>query len=777
MHRFTVYLLILLITYSVQAMPPAPGVLDDMKNNNNFETFILNLNGAHNRGMNQPFDFNINQLRRDDNDETDIHVVCILVDFADNEANQDQFSVESFQEMLFSVDEYETGSMRDWYLENSIGEVNIIGNVYGWYRLPHDYAYYVNGQNGWGQFPRNAQGIARDALLAADEDVDFSDYDNSGNGIVEGLFIVHAGPGAESTGSEDDIWSHAWSVPETTLDDVRFERYAMEPENGKIGVFGHELGHSLFGLPDLYDLTNESRGVGNWSMMSTGCWGGDGRTPVHFDAWCKMDAGFITPQEIVENQANIIQEPIETGGEVYITWQEGIINNQYFLLENRQSIGFDCSIPGSGLLIWHIDETQENNNNPWWPGGNNDGHYHVALEQADGSYDLERDNNYGDGNDPWPGIGWHSIFDKNTEPDSRDYSGTSTNITIFNIETSGEKNIRYNISLSDNFLPDELSLFILERIPDNHRYPNPDAENDTTDELTLMRELLTESHIEPLTIGTSLPDNLNEYTAVMYLESWREGDQLPDGLSNDEQLQLTDFLDNGGKLILIGPDITTNLQGDNNPLWSYLHAEYSGEGAPSDEGSIRLMRMADETRFAGMSFPFVQGGVCDHYVDLVSAGEGALPLFNDQRGDPHGLIYTDDNGYRVILQSFLFGGLVDWGGRKADLLKTYFEQLMFYLSAPIDDFTPAAIPDSYILLEAYPNPFNGSTRITYNGLSNGTSLIVFDIAGRRIGRLNVNARSGSTDWHPLDSGLPSGSYWVAPEEANGVSAIRIVYLK
>ncbi|NQU06686.1 MAG: M6 family metalloprotease domain-containing protein, partial [Calditrichaeota bacterium] len=336
-------------------MPPAPGVIEAMNDQGNFQSFLLRFEDASRRGMNQPFDFDLNQLKRDDNDEIEIHVICILVDFDDNEADQDQFSAEEFQEMLFSVEEYETGSMRDWYLENSLGEVNIVGNVHGWYRMPQDYAYYVDGQNGFGGFPRNARGMVRDALVAADGDVDFSDYDNGGNGVVEGLFVVHAGPSAESTGSDDDIWSHAWNAPEIRLDNVRFASYAMEPENGKIGVFGHELGHSLFGLPDLYDLSQESRGVGRWSMMSTGCWGGGGRTPVHFDAWCKMVTGFIIPLEIVENQANIIQEPIETGGEVYMTWREGEIRNQYFILENRQQIGFDRSLPGSGLLIWHID--------------------------------------------------------------------------------------------------------------------------------------------------------------------------------------------------------------------------------------------------------------------------------------------------------------------------------------------------------------------------------------------------------------------------------------
>jgi immune inhibitor A len=108
-------------------------------------------------------------------------------------------------------------------------------------------------------------GLVAELLQRADEDVDYSQYDNDDNGVVEALFVVHAGLGAEVTGSVNDIWSHSAGVPEgLELDGMRFAYYAMEPEDGLVGVFGHELGHSFFGLPDLYDVTYQSAGVGVW---------------------------------------------------------------------------------------------------------------------------------------------------------------------------------------------------------------------------------------------------------------------------------------------------------------------------------------------------------------------------------------------------------------------------------------------------------------------------------------------------------------------------------
>jgi immune inhibitor A len=68
------------------------------------------------------------------------------------------------------------------------------------------------------------------------------------------------------------------------------------PEDTKLGVCAHEIGHLVFGWPDLCDVSGKSRGIGAWCLMSRGSWGAvgngaSGTTPCHPSAWCKLDQG------------------------------------------------------------------------------------------------------------------------------------------------------------------------------------------------------------------------------------------------------------------------------------------------------------------------------------------------------------------------------------------------------------------------------------------------------------------------------------------------------
>ncbi|MCB0314828.1 MAG: hypothetical protein KDH84_16485, partial [Calditrichaeota bacterium] len=111
---------------------------------------------------------------------------------------------------------------------------------------------------------------------------------------------------------------------------------------------------------------------------------------------------------------------------------------QYFLVENRQPVGYDAALPGFGLCIYHVDEdigTQ--NDDEWYPGHTSFGHYLVALEQADGMWNLEQNINRGDNGDPWPGSTARTVFDKNTIPDSRNYAFLNTDVAVRNIGPSG----------------------------------------------------------------------------------------------------------------------------------------------------------------------------------------------------------------------------------------------------------------------------------------------------------------------------------------------------
>jgi hypothetical protein len=84
-------------------------------------------------------------------------------------------------------------------------------------------------------------------------------------------------------------------------------------------------------------------------------------------------------------------------------------------------------------MIYHVDETMPNNNSQWYPGYTNYGHYLVALEQSDSLWELERDVNYGNHGDPYPGSGNRRAFSDTTVPDSKDYVFTSTYVAVENI--------------------------------------------------------------------------------------------------------------------------------------------------------------------------------------------------------------------------------------------------------------------------------------------------------------------------------------------------------
>ena len=375
-----------------------------------------------------------------------IRAIVILVDFSDQPytAGVIAGTPPMFDSLLFSEGRLNpTGSMTEFYIENSYGTFYLQGDVYGWYRMPQTYAYYVDGQTGFGNYPQNAQGLARDAVLAADADVNFALYDTYGpggvpDGEVDGLFIIHSGPGYEETGNVNDIHSHQWNLRSAlNLDGVTISAYSMEPEERinthslvDMGVFCHEYGHVL-GLPDLYDtdyIPETSDGLGKWSLMAGGSWNNSGRTPAQMDAWCKSYVGFLEPINVTSNMVDVEFPQVEDNPTVYRVWANGAVGSQYFLVENRQLAGFDIALPGEGLLIYHVDDTRWSNIDV--------NHYQVALEQADGKFDLEFSTSDGDAGDPWPGAVNKRSFDDLTTPNSRDYLHATTQVSVWNISNS-----------------------------------------------------------------------------------------------------------------------------------------------------------------------------------------------------------------------------------------------------------------------------------------------------------------------------------------------------
>ena len=328
-------------------------------------------------------------------------------------------------------------SVRSYYQEVSRGALTLNATVIStWFTSAHPMSYYgTDSSTGVDDANGPIYRLVVEAVHLADPSVNFAPFDTNGDGVVDHLMVVHAGAGQESNpGQKDLIWSHRWDVldadPTTpgsqslTADGVQIYGYTMESEDFVVGTVAHEFGHDL-GLPDLYDTDGSSHGAGIWDIMSEGSWNGNpaGSSPAHMSAWSLMRLGWVTPTDVTTSLVGTSIDAVETSGRVFRLNNPGN-SLEYFLIENRQPLGFDAALPGGGLLIWHVDDSQTSNDQ--------DTHRLLDLLEADegstGDHPV-------DASDPWhdTASGWGP----ETVPDSRAYDGSATGWRVRDISASG----------------------------------------------------------------------------------------------------------------------------------------------------------------------------------------------------------------------------------------------------------------------------------------------------------------------------------------------------
>ena len=288
-------------------------------------------------------------------------MLLILVEFPDFRFQKTKKDFELLMNQINYTDNGRYGSVRDFYKENSFGQLDLIHDVVGVYRLQYERAYY-GGNDGYSN-DHDPRQMALEAVTMANADVNFADYDNDGDGIVDGVHIIYAGPGEEAGGGGDCIWAHSWTVS-TTVDGLRTFRYSCSPEirgsGGSqmthIGVICHEIGHVL-GAMDFYDTNygtgGQYQGTGNWDLMASGNWNGDGACPTHFNPYTKIyDYGWATPADGNRAGSFTLSAKSEAGFMRIDTNTDG----EFFLLEYRAKSGFDQCLPYHGLMVYRASD-------------------------------------------------------------------------------------------------------------------------------------------------------------------------------------------------------------------------------------------------------------------------------------------------------------------------------------------------------------------------------------------------------------------------------------
>lgn len=269
-----------------------------------------------------------------------------------------------------------TGSAIEYFDDQFDGKLKFSFDVSSIVTLPFNRIYYGgNSSDGTDKAPAE---MVRDACRIADEEIDFSLYDDDGDGAVDNVFVFFAGSDEAEGAPEECLWSHAWYVYSGAgitleLDNVMIDRYACTSEisrrytqDGKfeeflsgIGTFCHEYSHT-FGLPDFYDTDYEKKGgwaAGLWgctSLMDSGNGNNNGNTPPNFNAIERELLG-IAEAQVIEADGQYSLSPVNESNGFYRL--ETDTEDEYFLFECRSEKGWDAFIGGSGMLAYHIDKT------------------------------------------------------------------------------------------------------------------------------------------------------------------------------------------------------------------------------------------------------------------------------------------------------------------------------------------------------------------------------------------------------------------------------------
>ncbi|WP_195281880.1 M6 family metalloprotease domain-containing protein [Parabacteroides johnsonii] len=254
------------------------------------------------------------------------------------------------------------GSVKDFFRENSYGKLDLDCDILGPFTTLHDMKYY--GGNDRRDQDQRPEEIFLEALEKIVEIVKLSDYDSDGDGVINNIHLIFSGYGEEAGAEADAVWSHEAIFAEPIeMDGVKIKGYSCAPElrgnngNGisRIGVHCHEMGHS-FGALDFYDTDYDKNGAfsgtGKWDLMASGSWNNEGVTPAHFNPYVKMQFGWVECETLNKEQDKVVLPPAVGNSKIYRI--NTSVEGDFFLLENRQQLGFDKSIPGNGLMVYHI---------------------------------------------------------------------------------------------------------------------------------------------------------------------------------------------------------------------------------------------------------------------------------------------------------------------------------------------------------------------------------------------------------------------------------------
>ena len=267
--------------------------------------------------------------------------------------------------------------------EMSHGSVCVKGEITEkWYTLPNPIAnYWVPWQNQQAN-RANLRNLVSDSINAADQDVDVSKYDfvilALGASFREwGNNGLAAFPGMLGWHSEESLITQSGRKVNRGI--------VVYASTVHLGHVFHDVAHVLGGVkagkrvvPCLYDQDLQGKSkvrtgpgvsmafreaqihMGGWDPMScNNCKQRPG--PPGISSWTRLRLGWLDPSKVrVINpgeKAQVTLGPLGDATSQTLAIKIPMTETTYYLVENRQHIGYDKNLPEPGVLIMYADDT------------------------------------------------------------------------------------------------------------------------------------------------------------------------------------------------------------------------------------------------------------------------------------------------------------------------------------------------------------------------------------------------------------------------------------
>ena len=270
-----------------------------------------------------------------------------------------------------------TQGLSNYVREMSYGKVSLgVDLTDKWYKLPESVSRYKISSRNLEVDKSRIEKLILDALNAADKDVDFSGYSFAvilmgAKASEYGMIGLCGYPGMLGWSSGDALKTKSGQTVRGGVAIFSFQAH--------LGTFFHDVAHILGGVegnkrmvPCLYDHDLQAKpgpvretfvdatiNMGFWDPMSCHFYKPD-VPPPGISSWTKMRLGWMDESKVKVvkpgEKAEFVLGPLEDGASEVLAVRLPLSGGKYYLIENRQPIGFDKNLPGSGVLVMYADD-------------------------------------------------------------------------------------------------------------------------------------------------------------------------------------------------------------------------------------------------------------------------------------------------------------------------------------------------------------------------------------------------------------------------------------